>query len=203
MTSNDNPEPGKAVSASDKHWLEYATFIVATLGFIAALLAAIFAFWQAWIAQDTEKRQLRAYIVEDGADLQGFGIGSKAQVEVLFVNMGQTPAHDAVWLSELAVLDYTGGQTFSPHECRLARNAPENPKWMVGKSKQFTKYWPTAFTAEEVARVQAGTAVIYFHGRFCYLDIFEEERHSDFCMYWKFENGRFIMRRCPKGNSAS
>jgi hypothetical protein len=139
----------------------------------------------------------------EGADLQRFGIGDKAHIEVLFENMGLTPAHDAGWMTQVDVLDYTVGPTFSYLECSVVRNAPENPKWMVGKSKQLTKDWPTAFTADEVARVQAGKAAVYFHGRLCYLDIFEEERHSEFCVYWKWENGGLSFRRCPKGYSAS
>jgi hypothetical protein len=156
------------------------------------------------IAKDTEKRQLRAYVVIGRMDLQRFGVGNIAHVEGLIENIGQTPAHDAGWQSGINILDYRVEPTFRYDDCSVIRKLPEYPRWSFGKNSPVDKDRLTAFTTDEINHIQNGMAAIYLHGRLCYLDIFEEEHFTDFCVYWKWENGRLgIGIRCPKSDKAT
>lgn len=68
---------------------------IAVLALITAIAAAGFGWWQADIARDTEKRQLRAYIVPDSIIFQKpIKIGNPIALQLFVNNMGQTPAYN-------------------------------------------------------------------------------------------------------------
>jgi hypothetical protein len=156
------------------------------------------------IAKDTEKRQLRAYVVIGRMDLHRFGVGNIPQIQGIIENIGQTPAHGAGWESGINIFEYKANPTFTYDRCSVIRRLPEYPQWAFGKTSPVDKERPTAFTVDEIKRVQDGRAAIYFHGRLCYLDIFEEEHFTDFCIYWKWESGRLgIGIHCPKSEKST
>src|SRR5208283_5251439 len=69
-----------------KHtWLEIAAVFIAVLAFLAAA-------WQGFISNDTERRQLRAYVGVDQAGLMGLEDSGPIRVGFYFTNHGQTPA---------------------------------------------------------------------------------------------------------------
>jgi hypothetical protein len=78
--------------ANNKHALDYATAIFAFIAAVATGAAAIFTGWQAWVANDTEHRQLRAYIHpvidRESVDLDQ----SPMKWTYILKNFGQTPA---------------------------------------------------------------------------------------------------------------
>ena len=71
-----------------KHWLEYATFGGALVAAIAAVAAAGFTWYQASIAQDTAKQQLRGYLVIGSNDIPKLAEGIQPFVKVTIQNMG-------------------------------------------------------------------------------------------------------------------
>lgn len=156
------------------------------------------------IAKDTERRQLRAYLVIGRMEILRFGVGNMAHVEGVIENIGQTPAHDAGWQSGINLFDLRAQPTFTYDDCTSLRKSSEYPRWSLGKNAAVEKDRRTVFTADEIKLVQDSTAAVYFHGRLCYLDIFEEEHLTDFCMYWKWENGRLgIGLRCPQSDKST
>src|SRR3954451_10924793 len=70
----------------EKHWLEYATAACASIAAIGAIAAAIFTAMQAWIANDSEKRQLRAYVGMTPGDVEDFGVVNKQRVRFVRKN---------------------------------------------------------------------------------------------------------------------
>ena len=107
-----------------KHWLEYLTAISALIAATAAIFAAIFSGLQASVANDTERRQLRAYVnIGSKDELSNFVENGKAHVQGVAENVGQTPVYDATWVSGINVLP-TSGQRFSYSSCeQIMRSA--------------------------------------------------------------------------------
>src|ERR1700722_6962942 len=59
---SSTPQDG-ATKKDKRHWLDHAAVVIAGLAFFAACIAAGFSWYQGWVARDTEKRQLRAYLI--------------------------------------------------------------------------------------------------------------------------------------------
>ena len=187
-----------------KHWLEYATFGGVFVAAIAAVAAAGFTWYQASIAKDTAKQQLRGYLVIGSNDIPKLAESIQPFVKVAIQNMGQTPTYDGAWISGLHVMDYPMRGDIKNDDSRNVMNNPTSPKWMIGKESQMEKWRPTPFQADEVKAIQEGKAAIYLHGRICYRDIFKEVHYTDFCMHWKWENGRMgTGLACEEGNGGS
>ena len=186
---------------NEKHWLDYATFTAAVVAAIVASFAAGFTGWQAWIAKDTAKRQLRGYLVIGSNDIPKLAEGIQPFVKATIENMGQTPTYDGAWISGINVLDYPLPEAIVNDDCMNVLKHPTAPKWVIGKSSPVEKWRDGPFQASEVKSIQDGKSAIYFHGRICYRDIFKEVRHTDFCMYWKWEgSGLGTGLTCKEGN---
>lgn len=194
-------------AAHKKHLLDYVTVIVASVAAVAALVAAGFSWWQASIAQDTAKRQLRAYLavsVPDNA-LHNFGEGKKALVQGILDNMGETPAYKAGWMAGVNVQENTEEIRWAYDSCATIMKQPGSSEWFIGKKPSFPdKERKTPFTKKEIDEIMASKAAIYFHGRVCYLDIFEETQALDFCIFWDWDrnNNRLntVGTFCRHGN---
>jgi hypothetical protein len=89
--SNENPKPDEKQHTTEPAkkpiWLEMAIFGVALAAFCATAL-------QAYIANDTEKRQLRAYVGLIPGELESFGDADKQKFSLIRKNHGATPAYD-------------------------------------------------------------------------------------------------------------
>jgi hypothetical protein len=166
-------------SNNEKHWLDYAIFAAALVAAIGGIAAASFTGWQAWIAEDTAKRQLRGYLIIGSNDIPKLAEGIQPFVKVTIQNMGQTPTYDGAWISGVNVLDYPLRQTIVNDDCINVMKDPTAPKWMIGKSSDMEKWRDIPFQASEVKAIHDGKSAIYFHGRICYRDIFKEVRHTE------------------------
>ena len=79
---------------------------------------------------------------------------------------------------------------------------PKAGKWFIGTPKRPGIARESPLTAAEVDAIKGGKSAIYFHGRVCYRDIFNEPHRTDFCLYWKWDAGRISPSlSCPEGNS--
>lgn len=183
-------------------------FIVLFLAFVAASAAAVFTGFQAWIVQDTAKRQLRAYLnvrVPPNA-LRNFGEGKIAHVQGIFENSGQTPAYRATWKSGINVSEFRlRGPLSIEIDCQTIMSQSNSAEWFVEKQPVFPwKERDRPFTTKEVQDIQARKAAVYFQGRVCYLDIFEEVQVVDFCIYWAWDGSKNHLDRagtyCRYGN---
>lgn len=81
-------------AAASARWTYVGNWIGGVSG-VLVLIALGLAFHSNWIARDTAKRQLRAYISIESADLQQVcSEGIRPQINVIIRNTGQTPAQD-------------------------------------------------------------------------------------------------------------
>lgn len=97
----DTPHQNRCRNKKNKHWLDYAVFVAAILAAIGGIGAAGFTWWQASIArdqlevaQDTAKRQLRAYVHVQSAKPKDICDGCFPTAAITLKNSGQTPAYD-------------------------------------------------------------------------------------------------------------
>jgi hypothetical protein len=83
-----------------KHtWLERGALVIAVLAFLAAA-------WQAYVANDSEKRQLRAYIGVHQVGYMGLEDNDPIGVGFNFINHGQTPAQNFNLIGIIDLLPY-------------------------------------------------------------------------------------------------
>jgi hypothetical protein len=180
-----------------------AAVIIAGLSLFVSVCAASFTLWQAMNARDTAKRQLRAYVIVRSQELQKFGQGEVGHVQGIVENVGQTPVYNATWRSGINVAEYPMTGDIGYPNCRDIEKESSTPTWFFGRISYPDKDRDRPFTPDEVTRIQAGRAAAYFHGRFCYHDIFGELRRTDFCMFWAWSgSGLQQANYCPRGNEA-
>ncbi len=201
---NTNPQSDKQnakPSREKKHPLEWAIFVFVVLTALCTIAAACYSRKQWITAEDTEKRQLRAYVIIKTNELEKFGEGNFAQSIV--ENVGQTPVYNGSWLSGINVSGYPMAGIGENADCKVIMSQPDAGRWFFGKFIYPDKDRKTAFTVDEIKSIKDGIAAVYFHGRICYVDIFNETRYTDFCMYWKWQNGSLAPANyCPRGNGA-
>lgn len=174
---------------------------------IAAIIAAFVAGypgWQNYIAQEEAKQQLRAYIDVRPKGMTKIEEGIKPRIHDSFHNIGRTPAYDNGSFSRIIVAEYPLAHKLINDECSEAGTVPKGSKWFVGKVSGPETVREGAFTAGEIEAIKSGKAAVYFHGRVCYRDIFNESHRTDFCLYWKWNAGRVSPGLyCDQGNSTS
>jgi hypothetical protein len=114
-----NKEPttdGKSDGAKKtKHtWLEKSAVAIAILAFLAAA-------WQGYVANDTEKRTLRAYILFESGKVEA------GQLTIKIKNSGTTPAYSVVCkLSD----DWNGAKGWPKfYDCPRRRVKKEEPQY--------------------------------------------------------------------------
>ena len=175
------------------------------LGVIAAIIAAVavgFPGWQNYIAQEEAKLQLRAYIDVRAKGITTIEEGVVPRVHDSFYNIGRTPAYDNGSSAHITVAEYPPTKKLTNDECSHARTDPKANKWFVGKVARPETVREAPFTAAEDEAIKNGKAAVYFHGRVCYRDIFNESHRTDFCTYWKWTAGRISPGLyCDQGNS--
>lgn len=175
-------------------------------GVIAAIVIAFVAgitTWQDYIVKDRARDQLRAAIVVKPQPVITLEEGAIARVQGTYYNLGQTPAYDEGGAARITVGDYPLSDTLANEDCSLKKRIMKRNKWYVGKTSVPETVREAPFTSSEIAALKDGKAAIYFHGRVCYSDIFDEPHHTDFCLYWKWDAGRLSPGLfCPTGNSS-
>ena len=159
--------------------------------------AAIFMWQQVGIAEDTGKKQLRAYLSVSvpPKGLQNFGEGKIAHVQGIIENVGLTPAYKAGWMAGINVADNTPSFGVAYQECNTIMRQAGVAEWLISKKPVYPdKDRTAAFSKKEVEDIEAGKAAVYFSGRVCYLDIFEEVQAIDFCIYWDWDRTKNSLR---------
>jgi hypothetical protein len=162
------PQPRRRNSRTQgeqKHVLDYFTFAVIVVAAVGAGFAAWYTRQQFLTAQDTEQRQLRAYIFIQGGGVKLTDDQSGVQAVIQVQNYGQTPGYDFETWTKIEI-GQVGG----------------NPYGVTGTPKQKSIIGPSAdfnvpsdrltFCPGELAAVRAGSAVIFVWGSVRYTDAF-------------------------------
>jgi hypothetical protein len=155
---------------------------------------------QASIAEDTEERQLRAYLTISPKVLV-VAVGQKPVVYSDLNNSGQTPAYD---IAVEAGVDPMAAAPEPNWPTCAAIYAGTRSRLFVGKSMEFDKPSVGPISQAQIDAVQSGLGNIYFAGRFCYRDAFYKIQHTDFCFRWLW-NGTGWSKPigCARGNTGS
>ena len=201
--SHGLPPPQLLSDAANKQFrLKLTMFWSVVIAAIVAAFATGYPSWENYIVQEAAKRQLRAYI-----DVRPQGIGAIEEglvprVHDSFHNIGRTPAYDNGSFSRILVMEYPLTRRLVNDECRHVTPDPKAGNWFIGTPKRPGVARESPLTAAEVEAIKGGKSAIYFHGRVCYRDIFNEPHRTDFCLFWKWDAGRMSPSlSCPQGNS--
>jgi hypothetical protein len=145
---------------------------------MGAIGAAAFGGWQAWIANDNEVRQLRAYVHITGGTISGSGSMNgplDITVQPGIKVSGQTPAGQIVVPWALVIDQWPMTETFQFNYFKTkmqstSSQAPGEERAIDAKTKTITK--------EEMAAISAGTKRLYAYGTILYRDIFNSSRYT-------------------------
>jgi hypothetical protein len=158
----------------------------------AALLAAIFAGWQAWIARDTERQQLRAYVSlsftttrnPEAIFYNGTATTDRFGQELTITDNGNTPAHDVVVSGKLKILPFPlGDSDLNTDQTDEINDMPAYP----GNTQLTASFYDTDPIVKQDIDDTHGdppTKAFYLYGTITYLDIFNTRHTNHFC-YWQ------------------
>lgn len=185
--------------AYHRDWLDYAHSIILGLTFLAAFAAASFTARQAYLAskqlkaardgvkisEDTERRQLRAYVFAIKATMRDFDLDKKPNVRITVRNTGQTPAYRMNIESAIVPTEIPIKGSLMPPTRHLAN-------FTLGPASEF---YPI-LTANDVlspglrARIQRGIAAYFVYGTINYFDAFDDKRYTQFKLIFDAESLR-------------
>lgn len=201
--SRDLPPSQVATESENKQFrLKLTIFWSVVIAAIVAAFATGYPSWENYIVQEAAKRQLRAYIDVRPRGISTVEEGLVPRVHDTFHNIGRTPAYDNGSFSRILVMEYPLTRRLVNDECRYVAPDPKAGKWFIGTPKRPGIARESPLTAAEVDAIKGGQSAIYFHGRVCYRDIFNEPHRTDFCLFWKWDAGRISPSlSCSEGNS--
>lgn len=166
----------------------YAGTALTSITAIGAIAAAIFTGWQAWIAQDTEHRQLRAYLIVKSATFakddtgrfkiwKTFPDGRSALMIYYDVsNEGSTPAYD-VFRRITVEFPYDGQ--------KIEFGYTDGTAAYVSRDQTFGPVITRPFTNTEIDAISSGSGNPFiFAGQITYRDIFGNMWPTNFCFMY-------------------
>jgi hypothetical protein len=197
-----------ADAASDSAWWAWASGLVGFGSLLGVIVALGIALNSNWIARDTAKRQLRAYLtVEPGGVSEA--VGGMHQVPIDLINNGQTPAYDLEQGGDFLVITGdprhfdpgTDGRLseLDPEDCVASTDAVLGPN-----TNRFTyAYLEEALPKPFWQKIYAKEAAIIHYGFFRYKDVFGERHQTNFAFYhWGEDLSDVYSKRCRFGNHA-
>jgi hypothetical protein len=137
------------------------------------------------ISEDTERRQLRAYVFAIKATMKDFEHGKKPNVRITVRNTGQTPAYRMNIESAIV-----------PREIPLKGPLPTPAQYVanftLGPASEFYPILTASdFLVPELsAQVLRDNAAYFVYGRINYIDAFGTKRYTDFKLIFDSENLR-------------
>ena len=161
------------------------------------------------VAQDTAKRQLRAYLVAQNFRLTGFVADQVPMLTFRLKNTGQTPASE---LRERYEIFYRSGPFHEMESQPVRFSRPYKPSrrgTIIGAGEAITYrcVFDAAVTAENVEDVRNGKFVMFVAGAFSYRDTFGRRRiltmHMVLPPFRLKDDGRGRLGSCERGNKAN
>jgi hypothetical protein len=135
-------------------------------------------------AKETAERQLRAYIVVRGKNLDEQGLDGPMMVQHLrFLNMGQTPAYRMKVVSRTDILDHPVKGDFN-----FTLVSGDNPSIIMVGPREKTIHLSRAerlYSIPELMKIRSEDSGVrlYTYGRIEYEDAFRVGRHTNFCFF--------------------
>ena len=179
LRRDDEDVPASRVTAEARHWLEYGVFAFVVVTAMATATAAWYTpkEWQSSV--DNGRRQLRAYVFPEQANLVWQGIGKPAVAEIVIKNSGQTPAYRLSAATTVLVSD-------RPLQTDL--RVPEMPSTRTvvppAGSYALSVAADKPLTGDQLKAIEKGSQAIYAIGEVAYEDAFGECRTSRYRFFY-------------------
>ncbi|HEY7579398.1 MAG TPA: hypothetical protein VH855_17530 [Acetobacteraceae bacterium] len=172
-----------------------------TLSVVVSVLALCAVVWQGWIAQDTEKRQVRAYAYATPAGLKDFEVGKAPVGAVAIRIMGQTPAYNVRGKISVAPLPYPPSDSVDAGMKTVRAHDQVLNSTLLGLGTVFTLEAPTdaALTRETMDSLSSGSSRVYMWGEANYEDSFGQAHWLTFC--YIYDSGGQSADMCPWHNT--
>jgi hypothetical protein len=188
------------ITDEPRHWLEYGVFLFVFITAIATATAAWYTREQSQSVADNGRRQLRAYVFPDQANLVWQGTSKPPTAEIGIKNSGQTPAYRLSTATAVVVGDFPlQGDLRSPP-------MPDNHT-VVPPNGNYALSVPMAqpLTGDQLKSIQKGTQAIYAFGEISYVDAFDECRITRYRFYYSGLGGevgsRVALTYLDEGNT--
>jgi hypothetical protein len=186
-----------ADSAQIAAWLSGASFA-------AVLIALWFAFRSNWIARDTAKRQLRAYVSVEPKGIYERDSDGNIIVPIAIKNAGQTPAYQVTVFSWFSLSD--DPLSFDPSAPNRERPPNYDPTEITigpGETHHVYTRMPFSPTKPEMLAIASKETAIIHYGVVTYVDAFKAGRNTEFAHYHRGEElSGAEAKRCRLGNHA-
>lgn len=162
-------------------------------------------------AQDTAKRQLRAYVhVDLRSDIYTRRNGWEILYSMLVVNSGQTPAYDVMVLGNICVADHPLTRSLPPV---VANSEPSRASLYPGQTGVTAGIISNpALTQADFASlapidigdaIKSATSRLYLYGKITYRDVFGEAHTTHFrCRTNGLQGYEAAFSWCAEGNEA-
>ena len=191
-----------ADAAADSAWWAWASGVAGLFSLLGVLVAIGLAYHSNWIARDTAKRQLRAYLTVEPTGINQ-PVEGQARVALQVKNVGQTPASAVMVFSRFALSE--NPRDFDPKSAGFPIVGEVNDG-SIGPS--VTRYiysrLPLSFFAENGEKIAERAMAVVHYGYVCYQDIFGVQRETWFTFYhWGDELSAVTSLRSRFGNSAT
>ena len=186
------------------------TVLIAVAGMWAAFKAgeaADAASRQAAVAEDIEKRQLRAYLAANASQLRDLSGDKSTHVTLIVTNSGQTSAYHVKWDTKFRIDTDYQPIGYDPPCPQLWRTNVEEGNMGILSDKIAKVVYDTKSGINPTfihSTSKIGGMVVYFYGKICYEDIFRQVHWTLFCINWKGnDSGYGEAEYCDKGANES
>ena len=205
----DGKEWGALIWCRSWEWIDservIAIFTV-IMGVATVILGGVT--WKLWQvtgklvkgADDTARRQLRAYVHIDEATIKSTKFAECPIITLIAKNFGKTPAYRVEWR--------TGFEFFSslkeddlPAPITERGHAPLGPTASVIRVEQ----WRDSFGEETIRQMKTGTGALYVWGILKYKDAFDDPHTTAYRLKYEMTfnaEGLPVLGTCAKGNDA-
>lgn len=198
--NNDKDKSIIRMTREARHWIEYGVFLFVIITAVATVTAAWYTRKEWQSTTDNGRRQLRAYVFPDQANLVWQGVAKPTVAEIVIKNSGQTPAYRLSTATAVLVDD-------NPLQAdRRVTSMPDNhtvvpPTGSYALSVAMEK----PLTADQLKAIQKGTQAIYVFGEIAYDDAFGECRVTRYRFFYSgagADNGSKVgLAYLDEGNS--
>ena len=174
------------------------TAFIALFTFMLALAGG----WHVYVAGATARRQLRAYVFITGTEITSVAVQTQPVSQLIIRNTGQTPAHDVMVFGNMVFDEFPLKKDLPV----LVFSDPQLTKENLGPGSERYKwdYSLTPMSADQMAKLQAGTHALYVYGEIRYRDVFKKKRYTKYLYYTGGTMGLRgnILGGYPEGNEA-
>jgi hypothetical protein len=180
VSRNDGgARPVTKITREPRHWIEYGVFVFVIITAIATATAAWYTRKEWQSSTDNGRRQLRAYVFPDQANLVWEGTAKPTVAEIVIKNSGQTPAYR---LSTVAV---TGVRAYPLRDDMSVPALPANHTVVPPSSSyRLSVAMEKPLTNEQLKAIQKGDQALYVFGNIAYTDAFGECRITRYRFYY-------------------